>query len=340
MREASFLIRWGIPGTMFFIMFFLFVLLDNLWCNLYYSNIYFRESNETVISDPERGMNIALLNDTLNVKVQSENSSVNTHSLIHRMRMEKFFKDYSLVGLVAFFVSSSIPVGFIISQLYYFGFWLAFPFKSRRNIRKVLTSEQINDLLKKYDISDLLKREKKFDSDIIREKYLFDILNTIQKIKNLIFKKKPSHDTLDKIFLNHYEWLALDWHCKLKATKDEKAQLESTGNVMHSLGTTFISVTLSFLIFMLLHSCLPNYDAFHNIIKPDDNLHITAISCLLMLSLFLVLWQNRKVIIRNQIFIFKALYYRTENRIQFNRNIDDDDDEDKQSLFSPGSMLH
>src|SRR5882672_1485607 len=125
MKEAPLILRWGIPGTVFFGAFFFFIIFD--------------------------------------VLIQYPLGTSDQHlSILKRFEITQFFKDFTLIEAVAFVIGGSIPVGFIISQLYYFGYWTWLPFRTRRTIAKLLTSKtEIEKTIKAIKLYKLIKIEER-----------------------------------------------------------------------------------------------------------------------------------------------------------------------------------
>lgn len=302
MKEAPLLIRWGIPGTIFFGALFCFALVDVFWVMTYHKEI------------------------------------VNGHFLISRLSMDEYFKENSLVGIIAFLIGASIPIGFIISQLYYFGFWANFPFRSRRSVSKILTVKEIEKFHKDFKIKQIVDIETHKDFTRGRElvpnvvlvllyilRYCFYIcfskpLNFIVNIIiKLINKLLPSNHQLAllkreyrlltprKVKIAQYEWVSLEWYCKRKATAGEITRLENLGHIFHGIGTTYVAVFLAWLTFSWLHLNLPTV-ARHsggNCVRDNEIMYVTIT---IILFLFFVFWHNRKDAARHQLLIMRAIY--------------------------------
>jgi hypothetical protein len=297
MREAPLLIRWGIPGTVFFGAFFFCVIFDLLWSHIHY---------------PDQ-----------------------LHSLIQRMKVTQLFHDYSLVGVVAFLIGASIPVGFMISQLYYFGYWSAFPFRTRRHARKVLSNSEIEQLDSLIELDEQIKREHLDDDGRLRELgvrvmlFLLYLLvaiiiipiNTAVYILSKIYQmistpipllkqlglqipwKKYKIIEYEEVRKSHYRWIALMWQCRLRANPDELIRLENLDSIYHGLGSTYIAVLFGWVSFWLLHHHLPTS-------LPTPDTEVINITGIMMLALFFIFWQNRKDVARHQLTQMKLLLDR------------------------------
>lgn len=335
MKEAQSLIRWGIPGTVFFLTFFLFILIDNFLCNIFYSYIYFsvKDANQIYYYIDNESIRLKL-NDKDNI--ENEKVTINHHSLIRRMNMEKFFNDYSLVGLVSILITTSIPLGFIISQIYYFGYWMGIPLRTRRNIKKVLNKNEIEKFKTEINLNLPEKNNTSNDKNKIDEEslelrtlfyiglwkkftnFIICILNLfIKLIYNQIFKKgeiskyeylkKPCY--LKVVKDDHCNWVAFEYYCKSFAKPDEISRIDSLGDIFHGLGTSFISFTISGTLFILLHVLLPDKNINNQIIHPVDY-SIYLISLAIILFIFLIFWHNRMSVLRHEIIFLKMIYNR------------------------------
>jgi len=305
MKEESLLIRWGIPGVIFFGAFFLFTAIDIFWTRVYYSSYY------------PQGL----------------------HSLINRMNLTELFKDYSLVGIVAFLIGASVPVGFVISQLYYFGYWSSFPFRTRRTVNKVLSQEEIDALQNMIEMDRLIAQEENDDDGRWREwitqnllrvfyafmfvfqhliaypvsrilaqmiKALRAIIPWLKKFGFQVPERKYKLIRKAEVTKSHYLWVTFMWVCREKADEEERSRIDHLDNIYHGLGATYIAIFLGWTLFYLVHEHLPS-----QVVVVDTE--VWRITLGIVVALFFILWQNRKDVSRHQLLQMNLLFRRANN---------------------------
>lgn len=245
MKETSQLLRWGIPGTVFFGTFFFFIGVDAYYANTAYHT--------------------------------------DLHSLIKRIGLSPVFSGQSLVGVIAFLIAASIPVGFIISQLYYFGYWSWLPFRTRRRTEMILSTEETIAIDERYGIGALLERyesERRFDDLIVRflvngwnglkwfalnyVQYLGELIRLHRLIVYLFSTSRVPIVWRRYRFLGHMEakrehirWVSVVSVCLRKIGEDASLRFNSLNDVYHGLGTTLTAVFTAWVLFTFLHNDAP-----------------------------------------------------------------------------------
>jgi len=291
-KEGAMLIRWGIPGSVFFGAFLFFVALDFVY--------------------------------SLCV------SHFTPASLIERLGASKYFGDQGLVGMIAFLVAASIPSGFVISQLYYFGVWAGIPFATRRTPEKIVNQQQLQQIDELSETDRMIQTREMQDWTLWRELIVRFLLGTIYVLKLLvhyplwllkilimglsclfgmrIYRERippPKRETYEEVVKAHIRWIVLSSICYRKAKGDESSRLVHLGNVFDGIGTTFISVLVAWLFFTYLDFHLPYASA--GIWLATKRNSVLLVTLVPVLILFLVFWQNRKSVARHQLLLMRLL---------------------------------
>jgi hypothetical protein len=223
MNESLQLVRWGIPGTIFFgVVFFLSVVV------------------RIGPADPPE--------------------------LFRFLNAHAYLEEHALIGTVAFLIGASVPVGFVIYQLYYWWFWFGWP-KSRRDPARLFQPGTFDRLI-----------------DYYVEKYHLKIL--MDNEDDYMRTKLISEKGLKGVHRLHYQWVILSR--VLREAKDKSVLVEfgRWDDIFHGLGASFTSVALASILFLSLWIIPSPFDSTltgesHNLVRPitsyaDSSVHSSA----------------------------------------------------------------
>jgi hypothetical protein len=212
MKEPLQLIRWGIPGTVFF------------------GVIFF-----------------------LNVLVQIP--PLSAPPLFHYIKAHGFFEGHALIGVAAFLIGASIPVGFIIYQLYYFWFWYGQP-TTRRRPDKLWDEEFAKKLFNHY-------------------RRIWHLNTIIEEEIRSLQRRGPLRRWRAKVRRNQYEWAVLSLIIKEPSRVHSSVQdLVLLDDIFHGLGASCAAMFLGSIIFVMLWFMPSNQTARY--IEPDRKLLIDS----------------------------------------------------------------
>jgi len=237
-REGSSIIRWGIPGSIFFLFLFIQIFLVNL-----------------IFETCDKNIPLSKLIDI------------------------EGFSFRNGTEILAFLIGASIPLGFIIYQIYYWWFWWGLP-NSRLNPSRLFEKNEFEStmwkLIYKYELNDLIENEKiyfrnrKFyriytytvmkilnfyRNHYIKVVYKFQKNYSLRYTKNLLNNRLLLRNEFIKFGLkdphkNQYNWFLLTRI--LREAKENTEDFSRGYDIFHGLGASYTAVFLSSIFYLSL----------------------------------------------------------------------------------------